>query len=786
MRSHVLPALVLACAAASVGAADLDGVVRSAAGDPVAGAAVSVIDLRLDTTTDLEGRFSFPAVPPGEHLLSVRDPRYGGAVMRVLVADGDPTSVEVELDQKVHAGNVSVTASGRARSLDELTAPVDVLAGDDLVLRRGATLGETLDEQPGVAASAYGRGSSRPVIRGLGGDRIRILENGLDAGDVSSIGPDHAVSVDPLAAEQIEIVRGPATLLYGGTAVGGVVNVLDGRVPDRIPAEPVTGTVDLEAGTNGDRRSGAIRLDGGAGQFAWHVDGFVRDADDYDSPAPRPAEDDHDHGDDHDHPFAAALDDDHDDDHDHDDEEMVTGRVENSFVESHGLTVGASWVGDRGYLGLAVGGLDSEYGVPGHGHHHGDDDDHDHPFTATLDDDHDHGDEEEENVFVDLEQRRLDLHGRLDRPFAGVDALTLRAGWRDYEHREMEGAEVGTLFTNELFETRVDALLAPVGRFEGTAGLHWVDRDFEAAGEEAFVQPTTTRRLAAYLYEQAPAAPWGFELGLRYERQDTDTVDPSLPSRNFDSFSAAAGVSLSPSDPWLVSLTATRAERAPTAEELYSDGPHAATFAYEIGDPNLDTEVGTSLDLTVRARSERLEGTVSVFRTWFDGFVYLVETGDVLDELDVLRFAQADAGLYGLEVHGDAEVYHSGERHVHVGVVYDQVRAELSDRDENLPRIPPRSLKLQLTYLDARFSGRLEVRWVDEQDEVAPLEEPTPDHTLLGASIGYRFFVARTVHELLLKGANLTDEEAYNHVSFLKEVAPMPGRNVSLSYRVTF
>ncbi len=783
MRSHVLPALVLACTAASAIAADLDGVVRNAAGDPVGGAAVSVIDLRLDTTTDPDGSFSFSGVAPGEHLLSVRDPRFGGAVLRVLVAGAGPTSVEVELDQKVHAGDVSVTASGRARSLDELTAPVDVLAGDDLVLRRAATLGDTLSEQPGVAATGHGQGSSRPVIRGLGGDRIRILENGLGAGDVSSIGPDHAVSVDPLAAEQIEIVRGPATLLYGGTAVGGVVNVLDGRVPDRIPAQPVTGSVDLEAGSNADQRSGAVRLDGGTGRFAWHLSGFARDADDYDSPAPRPAEDEHDHGDDHDHPYTATLDDDHDDDHDHGDGEMVTGRVDDSFVESRGLTVGASWVGDRGYLGVAAGGLDSEYGVPGHGHH-GDEDDHDHPFAATLDDDHD--EEEEGSVFVDLEQRRLDLHGRLDRPFAGVDALTLRAGWRDYEHREMEGEEVGTRFTNELVETRVDALLAPIGRFEGTAGVHWIDRDFAAAGEEAFVQPTTTRRLAAYLYEQAPAEPWGFELGLRYERQDTETVDPDLPSRDFDAFSAAAGVSLSPSDPWLVSLTATRAERAPTAEELYSDGPHAATFAYEIGDPDLATEVGTSLDLTLRARSERLEGTVSVFRTWFDGFVYLAETGAVLDGLDVFRFAQADADLYGLEIHGDAEVYHSGERHVHVGVVYDQVRAKLSDRDENLPRIPPRSAKVQLTYLDARWSARLEARWVDEQDEVAPLEEPTPDHTLLGASVGYRFFVARTVHELLLKGTNLSDEAAYNHVSFLKEVAPVPGRNVSLSYRVTF
>jgi iron complex outermembrane receptor protein len=767
------PAVVLAVAAVPAAATDLVGRVVAPGGTLVADARVSLIELRRDATTDGDGRFAFTDVPAGEYLLEVSSLRFGAAVVRVAVSD-DTAPVEIELDQRVHAGSISVTVTGRARGLDEIAAPVDVLADEQLALRREATLGDTLAIQPGVAATGYGRGSSRPVIRGLDADRIRILENGLDSGDVSSVGPDHATAVDPLTADQIEVVRGPATLLYGGTAVGGVVNIIDGRVPDRVPVQPVTGSIEIGGGSNADELEGSIKLDGGVGRFAWHVDGFWRDGDDYTSPAPRPGEEHHE-GDGHA---------DGEDDEEH--EEVVTGRVENSFVEARGGTVGVSWIGAGGYVGVAFGVYESQYGVPGHAHGHGDEDDGHDPETgaaaATLEEE----EHDEDGVFIDLEQRRVDVHGRWDAPFGGVEAFQVRVGWRDYDHREMEGDDVGTMFENEFTEARVEALLAPIGRFEGTAGLHWIDRDFAASGDEAYVQPTTTRRLAAFVFEELPPEPWGLQLGARWETQDTSTVDPSLPDRDFDAVSLSGGVSRAVGGGWLASLAVSRSERAPTAEELYSDGPHAATRAYEIGDPDLDTELGTGLELTLRSSSARFEASASLFWTRFDDFVYLADTGMVEDGFDVRMFTQADAEFAGFELHGDLEVVHRGSHHVHIEATLDQVEAELVDTGDYLPRIPPRRALLALYYFGETWNARVEGRWVDAQDRVADFEEPTPDYWMLNASVGFHVLAGGVDHHILLRGTNLTDEAAYNHVSYLKEVAPLPGRNVSLSYRAIF
>ncbi len=767
------PAVVLALAAVPMSAADLVGRVLAPSGAPVADARVSVIELRRDTVTDDDGRFVVSDVPAGEYLLEITSLRFGAAVVRVAVADG-VGPVEIELDQRIHAGSISVTATGRARGLDEIAAPVDVLADEQLALRRDATLGDTLAAQPGVAATGYGRGSSRPVIRGLDADRIRILENGLDSGDVSSIGPDHATAVDPLTADRIEVVRGPATLLYGGTAVGGVVNIIDGRVPDRVPVRPLTGSLELGGGSNADELEGAVKLDGGVGRFAWHVDGFWRDAGDYTSPALRPA-DPHGHDEGEDHGPEA------------DDEEIVTGRVDNSFVESAGGTAGVSWIGDGGYVGVAFGTYDSQYGVPGHAHGHdeeghvGEDGE---MVVATIVEDDAHDDPQ--GVYVDLEQRRVDLHARWDDPFDGVDALQARVGWRDYDHREMEGDQVGTVFTNEFSEARVEALLAPLGRFEGTAGLHWIDRDFAASGEEAYVQPTSTRRLAAFLFEELPPTPWGVQLGVRWETQDTSTVDPTLPDRDFNAVSLSGGVSRALGDGWLASLAVSRSERAPTAEELYSDGPHAATRAYEIGDSGLGTEVGTGLEVTVRSTTDRFEGSASLFWTRFDDFIYLADTGMVEDGFDVRMFTQADAEFAGFELHGDLELLHRGSHHVHLEATLDQVEAELVDTGAYLPRIPPRRVLLAMYYFSETWNARVEGRWVDAQDRVAAYEEPTPDYWMLNASVGFHVLAGGIDHHILLRGTNLTDEAATNHVSYLKEVAPLPGRNVSLSYRAIF
>ncbi len=748
-----LMTLAVLAAAMNADGATLAGHVLSAGGDPVPDAVVSLVELRRETRTGPDGSFRFDDLPAGDHLIGVSSPRFGGTVQRVRLEEESSFELTLELDQLVHSDQITVTATGVARGLGEVVTPVDVLSGTELSLRRGATLGDTLDKQPGVASTGYGQGSSRPVIRGLGSDRVRILENSLDTGDVSSIGPDHAVSSDPLAAERIEVVRGPGTLLYGANALGGVVNIQDGRVPDRRAAEPVTGTVDLELASNADARAGAATLDGGARNLAWHLNLYGRDQDDYSSPAPRPVEDGG---------GGSAT---------------ATGTVKNSYTEASGATVGASYVTDRGFLGVALGGLDSEYGIPGHGHHHEDGE----PAPQGLEE---HGEEAE--VHTELEQRRVDVHGQLDAPFAGFEAVRLAAGWRDYDHEEIEGETVGTRFDNRWSELRIDGVHEPVLGLSGSVGLHWSDREFAAVGEESFVEPTDTTRIAAYLFEQSVPDPLGVELGVRAENQDTRSSDPALPDRDFDTLSAAAGLVLRLSDAWSATANLTRSERAPTAEELYSDGPHAATFAYEIGDPALASEVGNGVDLTLRTDTERFEGTISAFASRYSDFIYLLDTGVLQDDLSVLQYTQDDAELYGFELHGHVEILHGADSHLHVGLTYDQVRASLRATGEPLPRIPPRSALLALVYLAQRWDARLEGRWVDEQARVADDEEPTPSYAMLDASLGYKIFAGAVMHELLLRGTNLGDEAAYNHVSFLKLQAPLPGRSVALTYRFLF
>jgi iron complex outermembrane receptor protein len=801
-RVMIVAAVMAVLWSASVArAATLQGTVLTAGETPADQVTVVLVEARRSTVTGADGAFVFENLPAGNYLLSAESRTSGGAVMRVEVADdGEPLTVV--LDQRVHAGSLSVTAAGIARSLSELVAPVDVLTGDSLDFRREATLGETLKNQPGVASSTYGQGSSRPVIRAQAGDRIRILENGLDTGDVSSIGPDHAVSANPLAAESIEVVRGAATLLYGGNAIGGVVNVSDGRIPDREATEPISGEVELFGGTVADQWGGRFRLDGGSGHFAWHVNGFIREADDYESPAEHLLEEgehhegEHDHDDDehHDEGEEHEGEDDHDHDHDHEGDEVGTGRVPNTFAESAGASVGLSYVTDRGFIGIAFSGLDAEYGIPGHHHHHEGEHDHDgeeHHDEGEEDhegeDDHDHEGEEEVGVFTKQEQRRIDIHGQLDRPTDGLRALRFTAGWRDYEHREIEGDEIGTRFTNEFTEIRAEALHEPLwGVLEGTVGLHWMDRDFAAAGEEAFVQPTTTNRLAAFIYEETPIDPVGVQFGLRFERQETDSIDPTLSSRDFDTFSASTGIAFEPTDSWRIGMTVSRAERAPTAEELYADGPHAATRAYEIGDQNLNSEVGMGADLTFRYDAPRFVGTASFFATGYEDYIYLLETGEERDGFEVQQFVQADANFYGFELHGDYELLHLDPHHLHLEVGYDQVRAHLDVSGEALPRTPPARFRTGLVYHSERWTARVEGVMVAEQDRVAEHEETTDDYTMLNASVGYRFFTGDLLHEVMLRGTNLTDEAAYNHVSFIKRQAPLPGIDVNLSYRVRF
>jgi iron complex outermembrane recepter protein len=700
----------------------LTGKVTTLDGQPVADAEVRIAELNRRTTVDGEGNFRFEDLPAGSYLLEATSKRLGNAVQRVRVAAGGTAQVTLAVDIANYREEIVVTASPNPRSQAEVATATTVVNADQLQQQLQPTLGETLNQEPGVSSTFFGPGASRPVIRGLGGDRIRVLESGIGTGDASTTSPDHAVSVDPIAADRIEIVRGPATLLYGSSAVGGVVNVIDSRIPSFVPQEKVSGQFDARAGSNANERAGNLHLDGGGGSFAWHLEGLKRQTDDYES---------------------------------------GEGTVANSAIDSDGASAGGSWIGKNGYLGVAATRFNTTYGSPA-----------------------------EEEVKIDLQQRRYDLQGELDQNVGFLRGLKVRFGKTDYEHVELEGGEVGTRFLNDSWEGRVEALERQIGSLSGSFGVQVGRRDFSALGEESFVPRTLTKNWALFTLQELGTGTVRPQVGLRYEHQTVDAdVDEGIDNRDLNGFSGSLGLVWLPGDTYGASVSLSRSVKLPNAEELFANGPHVATNAFEIGDPTLKEETNVGAELSLRKRSGRLTGEINVFANRFDGFIFEQLTGEVEGEeepLQVIRFTQRDAKFQGAELTGNLELVHTEPHHLNAELGADFVRAELRDTGEPLPRIPPRRYRLGFHYHGDRFQGLVEGVRVERQDRISEFETETPGYTLLNANLGYRLIAGNVVYDLLLRGNNLTDELAFNHVSFLKDVAPLPGRDVSLALRVSF
>lgn len=749
----VLCVLLVAPAAAQSGGT-IQGEVRSttmgAAGDVL----VRLVGQDRAVRTDAQGRFTFEAVPSGNHVLEVRDERLGQATERVSVEAGQTITVEILLSPLFHIDALVVTAGPMASRQDELFQAARVLGGRDLRNRIRPSLGETLTDEPGVTSTYFGPGSSRPVIRGLGGDRVRILENGVGTGDASNTSPDHAVSLDPLTADRIEVVRGPATLLYGSSAIGGVVNILDGRIPQSRPERDVSGNFITTGGTVADEKAAVGSLTTSLGSLVLRGSGSWRETGDYDIPGFAEldhSEEEHEAG-------------------EHEDE--VEGILENSFTENTSWSLGASWLGSRGYFGVAVTGFDQLYGVPG-GHAH------EEPVEPGAEE------EEEELVQVDLRQRRFDAAGELRFDSGFFEAVQFKFGGNDYRHFELEGPEIGTIFQNDQWETRLEARHRAVGPFEGALGFQASRRDFSTIGAEAFTPPNETDLLAAFVYEEADVGAARIQLGGRFEWQESAVPSGGF-SESFSGVSLSSGIRWDLGEPVSVSLSGSRSVKLPTAEELFSDGPHLATRSFEIGNRDLTEEVSYSLDATLHYHLEAFRGSVSGFVNEFSDYIFPAFTGGFQDGLEEVQYSQADARFLGVEARTEVELFHQGEQHLGLEIQADYVRATLKGNDEPLPRIPPFRLSAGVRYEGMPIHAGFTVRQVAEQDRVASFEEPTPGYTMVEASVGYRLFTGRAVHEIILQGRNLTDEDARSHVSLLKETVPFPGRDLRIMYRVAF
>lgn len=768
----------------------LTGTVKDQDGKPIAKAQTLILSLNRAAETQSDGTFRFGNVPAGEHRVQISHNNFGHRIKNVTVQDQQTTTIAITFDLEIHEA-MTISASPIRKSITDVAQAVGVLNEDDLLRKGQVNLGDTLSSEPGVAATAFGQGAGRPIIRGLGGDRIRILEGGIGSGDVSTVSPDHAVSIDTSTIERIEILRGPASLRYGGNAVGGIVNIIDNRIPEFIPTDRFGGSLELSGDQATDKQTVALALNGAVKRFAYHIDWADTETDDYEIPE------------------AAESDSD----------EPFTGVLENSGLETRKGNVGVSYIHDRGFFGVSVTDYQSDYQVPGHHHgDHDDHDDHDHkrkPRSQAVAEEDDH--EEEAPVTIDLDQNRYDARGELRFNDDHLKTLNLRAGYSDYEHRELEGDTVGTTFLNSFYESRLELVLANLGPFtNGSAGLHHTHRDFEAVGEEAFVPENQTETLSGFVYGEIERTNWSLVLGTRFGRQ-TNQTDAYLLDRDdhdhdthddhedhdedhdddhdatiahnlgFNGLSSSVGFVYGKTQSLSFAANATFTERAPTAEELFSFGPHLATNAFEVGDPTLTEETSLGVDLLLRKREGAVTGELSLFRNRFDDYIYQT-TPDApvyADDLVELFYAQDDADFWGGELHLDFNLFHTDPHHLHFEVTYDYVRGERSN-GQKLPRLTPSRLNLVLEYSNTRFWIKGEGRITEKQDRVALGETVTDGYTLLNLSAGYHLLVGKTKHQLVLNATNLGDEAARVHTSVVKDRVLLPGRSIAAAYKVFF
>lgn len=740
------------------------GVVTDQQGQPLKSARIHLHGRQQYVYADEQGKFSIQA--PANAELHISAAGYGDSFVTV----GD----ESQLDISLTAGGIErivVAASGIHKYNLEMATPVSVLATEELSRRTEPTLGETLKYEPGVHANYYGPVASSPIIRGLDGPRVRVMNNGLSTGDVSRISPDHAITADALTAQQIEVLRGPATLLYGSGAIGGVVNVVDNRIPRQLRANSET-KLETRYVDVSDEKTVALNHEGSSNNIAWHVDGFNRDTADYEVPR-----------------FT-------------NDEGESTNTLENSWTQSKALNAGVSLIGDAGLFGISIGRLESDYGIPGlheeHGEEHGGED--------TELDEH----AEEEGVFAKLKQNRLSMAGELYTPFAGVKTLAFTAAYTDYQHQEIEDGAPSTTFKNKALESRITLEHEAIAGWHGIVGYHLQHADYQAFGEEAFTPDSDSLSHALFALEEKQFGNLTVQLGGRIERTKHSAGAVELGheagmvsdlSDTFAALSASAGLvwEFTPGFSW--ALAVSHSERAPSAAELYSNGAHIATSSYELGlayelrdgeievsERNVKKETANNVDVTFRSFQGDLTFTYNFFYNKVGDYLYLSNTGLTMEDLEagdgsfpLYQYQQQDATLYGMEFEARYKLNNAQS----LNVFFDAVRAKL-DGGDYLPRIPPYKTGVGYQYNGLSWSADIGVTHYARQDKVAVNESTTKGYTLVDANINYDFNLAKVDMTAFLRATNLTNELAFVHSSLIKEDAPLPGRALTLGIRAMF
>ena len=679
-----------------------------------------------------------------------------------------------------------------------------VLDGVQLERDLGDNIGATVSRQAGIHSASFGPAVGRPVVNGLSGPRVRIMEDRIDAMDVSVTSGDHAVTVEPALANRVEVLKGPSVLLYGSGAIGGVVDVHTGRIPHE-QAEGVSGRVIMRAADNGDQRSTALRLDGGGGQLAWHLDAFRRSADEYDIPgfaesarfrAAEEAEEEH-----HDEDEHGEGEDHHDEDEDHDEhedeheDEEVFGHLPGSQSEGQGGAFGASWVGERGFVGVSFSRLKYDYGLPGgHAHAHGHEDEHEdehHEEGAHEeeheDEDHDEHDEHEEegNVTLDLEQTRIDFEAGIEEPFANASALNIRFASNDYAHVEIEpNGEIATRFAVESYEGRVEVVQNDGRGLDGAGGLQFSERRFSAVGEEAYVPPVDTSTIGVFVATEYALDGFDLESGARFERVQHDPLAGG--GSSFSVFSASLGAVV-PTGNALFGIEGCYSSRAPVAIELYSYGAHLAVQSFEIGNPDLDVESAWHGSATLSWSGERASLSATAFAATFGDYIYAFADGTEEDGLPVRRFGQADAQLRGIDLAGSVTFAEFDGGSAALTFLADTVALTIDvSGNDNVPLVPPSRVGMGLRVEKGRYSADLDYLHVFEQSDNADFELPTDSYADLRLHLAAEYEFGNARVRAFLQGRNLTDDEQRHHSSIVKDMAPAPGRTVVIGTEVSF
>jgi iron complex outermembrane receptor protein len=637
-----------------------------------------------------------------------------------------------------------------------------VLTAEALATQAGNTLGGTLEKELGMSNQSFGPGVGSPVIRGQAGPRVRVLQNGVGANDVSTLSPDHANGVEPMLAERIEILRGPATLRYGSGAIGGVVNVIDNRIPSTAQEKWLGGAFEQRYHSVADENASTLKLEGGKGIVAYHLDGFYRGQGimhiggaAIDEPAARASD-----------PALEGVYPLHN----------SYGVIDNTNARGKGGTVGVSLVGDPGFAGVAVNHLENNYGIPPDG-------------TGSP------------PVRIELRQTKYDFQSEWKTPFTWAESVRTKFGYTDYQHTEFQGGIAGTVFTNKAYESRLELAHKPLGPLTGTWGFQSVNSDFQAIGLETLIPHSNIDTYGLFAVESADIGKVTLDFGLRGEHQSTSPQDLGYVSRNYTLVSGSASALWKINERHQLSLAFTQSQRAPHIQELYSKGVHDATHSYELGDANLNKEIAYNLDLAYRFKADWVKAEFSLFHNWVSDYIYQQRTGGVFNEdtqafeayctapgacLPVIKSRQGDATFKGFE---SKLVFPLMENHyglVDLTLFGDYTRGEFVNGN-NVPRMPPLRYGFQLDYVKSAWSANLRLTRAEPQNNPGPFDTDTPGYVLLGAGAQYEvnnFHPATLL--LFARGSNLLNETVRNSTSYLRNFAPEPGRGAEIGIRMSY